>query len=103
MTSYLVTLETDHHWTWLKMRATDEQTAIETSGADVLSSRKKLRKTLGGGGWHRPPPLYVRGLIDLAKAKSEASAYILKVEATKCNIINCQPLTGNVQILATLL
>ena len=48
MTSYLVTLETDHHWTWLKMRATDEQTVIETSGADVLSSRKKLRKTLGG-------------------------------------------------------
>ena len=85
------------------MLATDEQTAIETSGADVLSSRKKLRKTLGGGGWHRPPPLYVRGLIDLAKAKSEASAYILKVEATNCNIINCQPLTGNVQILATLL
>ena len=84
------------------MRATDEQTAIETSGADVLSSRKKLRKTLGGGGIHLPP-LYVRGLIDLAKAKSEASAYILKVEATNCNIINCQPLTGTVQILATLL
>ena len=57
MTSYLVTLETDHHWTWLKMRATDEQTAIETSGADVLSSRKKRRKTLGGGGGgiHLPP------------------------------------------------
>ena len=84
------------------MRATDEQTAIETSGADVLSSRKKTQKNLKGG-WHRPPPLYVRGLIDLAKAKSEASAYILKVEATNCNIINCQPLTGNVQILATLL
>ena len=55
------------------------------------------------GGWHPPPPLYVRGLIDLAKAKSEASAYILKVEPTNCNIINCQSLTGNVQILATLL
>ena len=38
------------------MRATDEQTAIETSGADVLSSRKKLRKTLGGGGGGGPPP-----------------------------------------------
>ena len=56
-----------------------------------------------GWWWHPPPPLYVRGLIDLAKAKSEASAYILKVKATNCNIINCQPLTGNVQILATLL
>ena len=65
---------------------------------------KKLRKTLGGGGgWHPPPSLYVRGLIDLAKAKSEAIAYRLKVKGTNCNIINCQPLTGNVQILATLL
>ena len=34
---------------------------LKTSGADVLSSRKKLRKTLGG--WYRPHPLYVRGLI----------------------------------------
>ena len=41
MTSYLVTLETGHNWTWLKMRARDERTATETSGADVLSSRKK--------------------------------------------------------------
>ena len=55
MTSYLVTLETDHHWTWLKMRARDEPTATETSGADVLSSRQKLRKTLGGGDIHLPP------------------------------------------------
>ena len=81
------------------MRARDEQTATETSGADFLSSRKKEknRKTFGGGrGWHPPPPLYVRGLIDLAKAKSEASAYILKAKATNCNMINCQPLTGTV-------
>ena len=27
---------------------------LKTSGADVLSSRRKLRKTLGG--WHPPPP-----------------------------------------------
>ena len=50
MTSYLVTLETGHNWTWLKMRARDERTATETSGADVLSSRKKKQKNLGGGG-----------------------------------------------------
>ena len=82
------------------MRTRDERTATETSGADVLSSSKKLRKTLGGGGgWHPPPPLYVWGLIDLAKAKSEASAYILNVKATNCNIIHCQPPAGNVQIL----
>ena len=50
MTSYLVTLETGHNWTWLKMRARDERTATETSGADVLSSRKKKQKNLWGGG-----------------------------------------------------
>ena len=40
---------------------------LKKSGADVLSSNRKLRKTLWGGGeggWH-PPPLYVRGLRDL--------------------------------------
>ena len=57
---------------------------------------KKNRKTLGGAPPHPPHPLYVRGLIDLAKAKSEASAYILKAKATNCNMINCQPLTGTV-------
>ena len=60
MTSYLVTLETDHHWTWLKVRARDERTATETSGADFLSSRKKKKKTEkpwggGGVGIHLPP------------------------------------------------
>ena len=37
---------------------------LKTSDADVLSSKKKLRKTLSGGGIHPPPPLlYVRGLM----------------------------------------
>ena len=41
------------------MRARDERTATEKrSGADVLSSRRKFRKTLAGF-WH---PLYVQGL-----------------------------------------
>ena len=38
---------------------------LKASGTDVLSSRKKLRKTLrliGGGGGGIHPPLYVRGL-----------------------------------------
>ena len=34
---------------------------LKTPGADVLSSRKKLRKTYGGVP-STPPPLYVRGL-----------------------------------------
>ena len=35
------------------MRARDERTATETSGADALTSREKSRKTLGGA---FPPP-----------------------------------------------
>ena len=42
-------------------------------------------------------------IIDLVKAKSEASAYILIKKAINCNIINSQPLTGSLQILTTLL
>ena len=42
-------------------------------------------------------------IIDLVKAKSEASSYILRIKAINCNIINSQPLTGNLQILTTLL
>ena len=34
---------------------------LKTSGTDVLSSRKKLKKTLEGG----TPPLYVLGLISI--------------------------------------
>ena len=36
------------------MRARDKRTATETSGVDVLSSKKKSKR---GGGW-----LYLRGL-----------------------------------------
>ena len=59
MTSYLVTIATDHHLTCLKICARDERTA--TPGADVLSSMKKLRKTLWGLR-SSPHPLNVRGL-----------------------------------------
>ena len=33
---------------------------LKTSDADVLSSKRKLSKTLGG--WHPPPLIHVRGL-----------------------------------------
>ena len=36
---------------------------LKTPGTDVLSSRKKLEKTLEGG--TPPPPLYVLGLISI--------------------------------------
>ena len=59
MTSYLVTIATDHHLTCLKICARDDRTA--TPCADVLSPMKKLRKTLWGLG-SSPHPLNVRGL-----------------------------------------
>ena len=56
MTSYLVTIATDHHGTCRKMCARDELTAT-ASGADVLSSGKKKNQKIGrgggrGNGWH---------------------------------------------------
>ena len=57
MTSYLVTIATDHHGTCRKMCARDERTAT-ASGADVLSSGKKKKTQKigrgggGGNGWH---------------------------------------------------
>ena len=55
MTSYLVTIATDHHLTCLQICARDERTA--TPGADVLSFMKKLRKALWGLGTFPPLPL----------------------------------------------
>ena len=50
------------------MWARDERTVLKTSGTDVLSSRKKIRKALWGGGRGiQLPPLYVRGLNDPRK------------------------------------
>ena len=62
LTSYLVTIETDHHWTWLKMRARDERTAAENIRyLCFILQEKKTQKNLGGGGDVRPR-LYFRGL-----------------------------------------
>ena len=49
MTSYLVAIATDQPAEGMK------EQLLKTSGADVLCSRKKLRKTLCGG-IHPPPP-----------------------------------------------
>ena len=62
VTSYLVTIATD-----TKCAGGMNEQLLKTSGTDVLSSRKKLRKTLweGGGGRASIPPLYLRGLTCL--------------------------------------
>ena len=60
MTSYLVTIATDHHWTCLKMCARDEQTATEKSEVLIFYPLGKISE--------KPytlylVQLYVRGLI----------------------------------------
>ena len=55
--SHPVFMVTDHLQTCLKMRARDRRTAKENLRFHILSSRKRIRKTLGG--W-QPPPLLVR-------------------------------------------
>ena len=52
MTSYLITIENDHH----DGQGLNEQ-LLKMSRADVLSSTKTLRKTLRGVASTPPPPL----------------------------------------------
>ena len=70
MTLYPVTIETDHHWTRLKMRANewwmDERTATENIRCWCFSLWEKTQKNLRGRWrWHTHPssPLYIWGLI----------------------------------------
>ena len=65
MTSYLVTIEIDHYWTWLKMHARDERTATEKNQVLMFYPLgENSEKTFGGSIHNLPPPLYVRGLND---------------------------------------
>ena len=54
MTSYLVTIVTGHHQTFLKMRARDERTGTENFRCWCSMSREKNQKNFRGG---QPPPL----------------------------------------------
>ena len=76
MTSYLVTIASDHHLTCLKICARDERT-------DVLFSMKKLRKTLWGLG-SSPPPL-VRARV---KFKPKWTSMWKRIVSTKAIRIN---------------
>ena len=69
MTSCLVTVVTDHHWTCLNMGVRDKRTAIENVRCWCFSPKKKnkQKKNLREG-WLPPPPPFpshVRGLIQL--------------------------------------
>ena len=55
MTSYLVTIVTDHHKTCLKMRARDKRTATENFRCWCFIVEEKNQKNLSGGG--NLPPL----------------------------------------------
>ena len=55
MTSYIVTIEIDHHRTCIKMRPRDKQTAHENVRCWCFILKEKLRKTSEGDGNHLPP------------------------------------------------
>ena len=62
MTSYLVTIATDHHLLVSKCARGMNEQLLKTSGTDVLSFRKKTPKNLMGGGIHsRPLPCTSEG------------------------------------------
>ena len=93
MMSYFVTIETYHYWTWLNMRATDERT-------DVLSSRRKFTKTLGGG-WQ---PLYVQGLkqTPLNRRQLPAPYDLLTDSSKKTTTTTTSRMTGQPTIWPTI-
>ena len=65
MTSYLVTIATDRHWTCLKISRGMNKELLKMTGVDIFILKKKTQKKYlgGGGGIHTPsPPLNVRGL-----------------------------------------
>ena len=53
VTSYLVTIATDHYRTFLKMCARDEGTATKNGQVRTFYPLEKTQKNLmGGGDWH---------------------------------------------------
>ena len=78
MASYPVTIEPDHHWTWLKMCPRDERTATKNIRRWCFILLEKTQKNRMGGGIHRR--LCVRGLsytqhIFLLKAKRKRNSW----------------------------
>ena len=65
----------------------------KTSGAYVLSSRKKNQKSLMGGGWGggwQPPPLYIRGLKRVTKINHCRKGQDEPSHATPCLLGICR-------------
>ena len=63
ITSYLVNIETDHHWTCLKMRARDKRLSTENVRCWCFILSEKSQKNQGGvASTPHPYSLYVREL-----------------------------------------
>ena len=60
--TYLVTIETDRHWTCLKMRARDKRPPTENVRCWCFILLEISQKNLRGVASTPPHPLYVRGL-----------------------------------------
>ena len=77
MTSYLVTIATDHHLLVSKCARGMNEQLLKTSGIDVLSFRKKTPKNLMGGGGgvgSTPAPSLVR-----PRVKSAGTGRLIKL------------------------
>ena len=76
MTSYLVTIATDHHLLVSKCARGMNEQLLKTSGIDVLSFRKKTPKNLMGGAGvgSTPAPSLVR-----PRVKSAGTSRLIKL------------------------
>ena len=74
MTSYLVTIATDHHLLVSKCARGMNEQLLKTSGIDVLSFRKKTPKNLMGGVGSTPAPSLVR-----PRVKSAGTSRLIKL------------------------
>ena len=95
ITSYLVTIETDHHWTCLKMRARDKRTSTENVRCWCFILLEKSQKNLKGGGvFSTPHPLYVRGLkcYFFEKGKLWQRTCLLEPKHKRDRCAACHPL-----------
>ena len=90
MTSYFVTIATDHHQTWLKMCARDEWTATENVRYWCFILYEKIQKNHMGGGIHLPP-VPPRGLIMLATMAKLHPFLAISLRSMNCPMKHPQP------------
>ena len=87
ITSYLVTIATEHHWFCLKMRARDKQTATENVRCFLYCPGKNSEKTT-------TPAKTSEGWIGMLLTMTDASSHLHSqselTQVSSYNLRNCQ-------------